>query len=167
MVQNVLPCIDKNCTSKMILTENNDKLLYYNCQQKHSDHTFRYDIDQKKWEKIIIKTKLILHYKKNPLDEPETPTTTIKTIKSIKPVNKLKKTTSKPKIATKHNNLTKIQGIGTKRAKKLEIAGVRTIADLAKRSPKNLAKKTGIPLNQISIWIMEANKIKNSDKILA
>jgi len=150
----------------MILTENNDKMLYYNCQQKHSDHTFRYDIDQKKWEKIIIKTKLILHYKKNPLDEPKTPTPTIKAIKSTKPVNKLKKTI-KPKTATKHNNLKKIPGIGTKRAKELERAGVRTISDLAKRSPKNLAKKTGIPLSQISIWIIEANKIKNSDKILA
>jgi ERCC4-type nuclease len=167
MVQNVLPCIDKNCKSKMILTENNDKMLYYNCQQNHSDHTFRYDIDQKKWEKIIIKTKLILHYKNNPLDEPKTLTPTFKTIKTTKAVTRSKKTTKKPKKTTKHNNLTKIPGIGTKRAKELEIAGVRTIADLAKRSPKNLAKKTGIPLNQISIWIIEANKIKNSDKIIA
>ena len=123
MVQNILPCIDKNCTSKMILTENNDKLLYYNCQQKHNDHTFRYDIDQKKWEKIIIKTKLILHYKNNPLNEPKTPTPTLKTIQNTKPVNRLKKTT-KQKIETKHNNLIKIPGIGTKRAKELENAGV-------------------------------------------
>ena len=57
------------------------------------------------------------------------------------------------------SNLTKIKGIGPKRALELEFAGVRTISDLAKRSPKHLAEKTNIPITQISKWIIEANKI--------
>ena len=60
------------------------------------------------------------------------------------------------------SNLTEIKGIGPKRAIELEIAGVRTIADLAKRSPQHLAEKTGISITQISKWIIEANKLKNN-----
>jgi len=56
-------------------------------------------------------------------------------------------------------NLTEIKGIGHKRAIELELAGVKTISDLAKRSPKHLAEKTGIPITQISKWILEANKL--------
>jgi len=56
-------------------------------------------------------------------------------------------------------NLTEIKGIGPKRAIELELAGVKTISDLAKRSPKHLAEKTGIPITQISKWIIEANKL--------
>jgi predicted flap endonuclease-1-like 5' DNA nuclease len=57
------------------------------------------------------------------------------------------------------SNLTEIKGIGTKRAEELELAGVKTISDLAKRSPKHLAEKTDIPITQISKWIIEANKL--------
>ena len=56
-------------------------------------------------------------------------------------------------------NLTRIKGIGSKRALKLEFAGVKTISGLAKRSPKHLAEKTDIPITQISKWIIEANKL--------
>ena len=55
-------------------------------------------------------------------------------------------------------NLTKIRGAGPKRALELELAGVKSVSDLAKRSPKKLAEKTGIPITQISKWINEANK---------
>ena len=58
------------------------------------------------------------------------------------------------------SNLTEIKGIGPKRAIDLEYAGVKTISDLAKRSPKHLAEKTGIPITQISKWIIDANKLK-------
>lgn len=58
------------------------------------------------------------------------------------------------------SNLREIKGIGPKRALDLEIVGVKTISDLAKRSPKHLAEKTGIPIKQISEWIIEANKLK-------
>lgn len=57
------------------------------------------------------------------------------------------------------SNLTEIKGIGPARALDLKIAGVTTIHDLAKRSPKHLAEKTGIPITQISKWIIEANKL--------
>ena len=57
--------------------------------------------------------------------------------------------------------MTEIKGIGPQRALELELAGVKTISDLAKRSPKHLAEKTGIPITQISKWIIEANKLKN------
>lgn len=59
------------------------------------------------------------------------------------------------------SNLTEINGIGPNRAMELELAGVKTISDLAKRSPKHLAEKTGIPISQVSKWIVEANKLKN------
>ena len=54
-------------------------------------------------------------------------------------------------------NLTAIKGVGPKRALELERAGVKTVSDLTKWSPKNLAEKTGIPIKQISKWINEAN----------
>ena len=63
------------------------------------------------------------------------------------------------KLLGKESNLTENEGIGPKRALELEIAGVKTISDLAKRSPKHLAEKTGIPITQISKWIIEANKL--------
>jgi predicted flap endonuclease-1-like 5' DNA nuclease len=57
------------------------------------------------------------------------------------------------------SNLTQIKGIGPKSAMELELAGVTTIADLAKRSPQHLAEKTGISITLISKWIVEANKL--------
>ena len=57
------------------------------------------------------------------------------------------------------SNLTQIKGIGPKNAMDLELAGVTTIADLAKRSPQHLAEKTGISIILISKWIVEANKL--------
>ena len=58
----------------------------------------------------------------------------------------------------KNSNLTKIKGIGSKRAMELELAGVKTIGDLATRSPQNLSEKTGIPITLITDWILRANK---------
>ena len=55
-------------------------------------------------------------------------------------------------------NLTEIRGIGPKRALELERAGVKSVSDLAKLSPENLAEKTGLPIKQISKWIREAKK---------
>lgn len=61
------------------------------------------------------------------------------------------------------SELTKTKGIGEKHAFDLELAGIRSISDLAKRSPHHLSEKTGIPITQISSWTVEANKIKNRD----
>jgi predicted flap endonuclease-1-like 5' DNA nuclease len=59
------------------------------------------------------------------------------------------------------SNLIEIKEIGPQRALELERTGVKTISDLAKRSPKHLAEKTVISIIQISKWIIEANKLKN------
>jgi replicative superfamily II helicase len=64
------------------------------------------------------------------------------------------------KIETDYSDLTKIKGIGFKRAIELELAGVKNISDLAKRSPQHLAEKTGISISLISNWIIQANKYK-------
>jgi predicted flap endonuclease-1-like 5' DNA nuclease len=152
MVKQTLPCAEKNCNSKMILTENAVNLLYYNCQEKHHDHTYRYNIDQKKWEKIMLKTKLILHYNNDPLD-----TSPVNIPKFENNCNKIS-----DQVTPRLGDLTEINGIGSKRAEELESAGVKTVADLAKRSPKHLAEKTGLPITQISTWIVEANKLQNT-----
>ena len=57
------------------------------------------------------------------------------------------------------SDLVEIDGIGKKRAEELMFAGVRSVYDLSKRSPKHLAKKTGISLRSISKWIVNANEI--------
>ena len=152
MVKQELACAEKNCNNKMVLTENTGKLLYYNCQEKNNEHTFRYNIEQKKWEKIMIKTKLLLNYDNDPLEA------------SPNNIPKLENKNNKTpdQTTTRLDDLTEINGIGSKRAEELEIAGVKTVTDLAKRSPKHLAEKTGLPITQISTWIIEANKLKNT-----
>jgi predicted flap endonuclease-1-like 5' DNA nuclease len=153
----LLPCGKKNCKSKMTLVENNTNFLAYRCFEKPSEHYFRYNIKNKKWEKLTMKTKLMLNYSVNPLMEPitEEPTT-----KSSNVDGELEKTTKDQfQGITNTSNLIRINGIGLKRAEELESAGVKTVTDLAKRSPKNLAQKTGMPITQISNWIIEANKL--------
>ena len=53
----------------MKLTRNEDNTLTYKCLETPKEHIFRYYINQKAWEKIIIKAKLILRYKENPCQE--------------------------------------------------------------------------------------------------
>ena len=60
----------------MTLTEGTENVLYYNCVEKHEKHAFRYVIDQKKWEKVIIQTKRILNYNEDPCDNEPRITTT-------------------------------------------------------------------------------------------
>jgi hypothetical protein len=69
LVKQTLPCAEKNCKSKMKLTRNEDNILTYKCLETPKEHIFRYYINQKAWEKIIIKAKLILRYKENPCQE--------------------------------------------------------------------------------------------------
>lgn len=152
MAKQTLPCAEKNCKSKMTLVEKNENLLGYNCLEKPNEHNFRYNITQKKWEKKIIKTKLILHYNQNPCEE-----SLIETSSAIYEIEKiLIETVQKPENIS---DLTGIKGIGSKRAVELELSGVKTVSDLAKRSPKHLSEKTGIPIAQISNWIIQANKL--------
>lgn len=159
MVRQVLPCAEKTCKSKMKLTENNDAFLYYNCLKNHNKHIYRYNISKKKWEKIVIKGKLLLNYNEDPYKE-----TIINTSKNFYGI---KKTVTNQNQDTKIlSNLTTIKGIGSKRAKELEIAGIKNIYDLAKCSPKHLSEITGIPISQISNWIIEANSLTEKAIIL-
>ena len=56
-------------------------------------------------------------------------------------------------------DLIEIDGIGKKRARDLMFAGVKSVSDLSKRSPKHLSRKTGIPIKTISTLIINANEI--------
>ncbi|MCW4033974.1 MAG: hypothetical protein NWF03_01275 [Candidatus Bathyarchaeota archaeon] len=69
MVKQILPCAGKNCKGKMSLVENAGNLLYYRCLEKFDEHTFRYDIDQKRWEQIVFSAKRIFNYTENPLEQ--------------------------------------------------------------------------------------------------
>ena len=152
MVKQRIPCAEKNCKSKMSFTKNANNFLYFGCLEKRGEHTFRYNIVQKKWEKMIIKSKLILHYNEHPYEEP-----IIESSSAIYETNKILMGTVQESETI--SNLTEIKGIGVKRAKELEILGVKTISDLAKCSPKHLSEKTGIQISQISNWIIEANNL--------
>ena len=124
-------------------------LLLY-CED-NEQHKFRYNILNKKWEKISIQTKLVLHYNKNPFEK--------HLIKANKFLNPSEKVSNQVHITTSKSNLSEIRGVGSKRAKILELAGVKTATDLAKRSPKHLSEKTGISITHISKWIIEAYKL--------
>ena len=160
MIKQKLPCADRNCRSKMSLTESSDNVLYYSCLATPEEHTYRYDLVQKKWEKVIIKRKLILHYGENPCETPKVHTSVPahefadSLIDSVNEVENV-------------SNLVEINGIGSKRAKELELAGVKSISDLAKCSPKQLSEKTGIPISKISNWIVEANELAEKALILS
>ena len=153
MAIQTLPCIEKNCKSKMVLIEDNDNFLGYRCLEKPEEHNFRYNINQKKWEKLIVKTQMVLNYNKNPCQE-----SIIKTPNVANDSEKKLIEAQFQGIAIT-SNLIEIKGIGLKRAEELELAGIRTVTDLAKRSPQHLAEKTGIPITQISNWIIGANKL--------
>ena len=161
MVKQTLPCAEKNCQSSMTLIRNSENILGYSCLEKPDEHNFRFNMTHKKWEKIIIKTKLVIHYNEDPCEE-----------FLIEPLNvsyEIEKTLFDT-IAESHrtSELTEIKGIGSKRALELKDAGITTISDLAKRSAQHLAEKTGIPITQISNWIIEANKLtKRTIKITA
>lgn len=53
----------------MKLVQTSENLLTYDCLENPEEHVFRYNINQKTWEKVMIKTKLILRYKQNPCEE--------------------------------------------------------------------------------------------------
>jgi predicted flap endonuclease-1-like 5' DNA nuclease len=142
-----LPCAEKNCESKMILTKRSDNHLYYNCSKNHDEHNFRYNAVNNKWEKVFTQTKIVLNYNKNPCE------------KHKKACNKSGKKSNHNKKTTKKSDLSEIKGIGSKRANELELIGVKTANDLASRSPKHLAEKMGLPIKLICNWIIEANKL--------
>lgn len=155
MIKSTLPCAEKKCNSGMILTDNTGEILYYNCLKNHDTHVFRYNIPLKKWEKITIHSKIILHYKENPCIKYDP------TDKEIgnKSLNQIREPESV-------SNLIEISGIGLKRAKELESVGIKSISDLAKCSPAELSEKTGISLVQISNWIIESNNLTKKAELI-
>jgi replicative superfamily II helicase len=74
-------------------------------------------------------------------------------------IEKLLRDTKDNRELSVSSDLIEIDGIGQKRAKDLMFAGVKSISDLSKRSPKHLSRKTGIPIKTISKWIINANEI--------
>ncbi|HDQ06873.1 MAG TPA: hypothetical protein ENN36_09185 [Candidatus Bathyarchaeota archaeon] len=68
MLRATLPCADPQCKDEMRLVFQNERFLGYRCLLKPNSHNFRYDIEHKRWEKIIIKTKPIIGYKESPYD---------------------------------------------------------------------------------------------------
>ncbi|PVX26101.1 MAG: hypothetical protein CW691_02450 [Candidatus Bathyarchaeum sp.] len=68
MLKDQLPCADPKCKDKMRLIFKNDRYIGYRCLLKPNSHNFRYNIEQKRWEKIIITTKPVIGYKKTPHD---------------------------------------------------------------------------------------------------
>jgi len=147
----MLPCADKHCNHKMSLIKESENFLYYACTTKFDEHTFRYNIATERWEKVITRSKLLFGYNENPCKN-----------KKIDPFDNLiksEKIANQGQSRTRKSSLLEINGIGSKSAKKLEKAGVTTVTDLAKRSPKHLSEKTGVSLGTVCKWIIEANKI--------
>jgi hypothetical protein len=66
MLKAALPCADPQCKEKMRLVFQNERFIGYRCLLKPNTHNFRYNIDRKRWEKIIIETKPIIGYKESP-----------------------------------------------------------------------------------------------------
>jgi DNA-binding protein Alba len=58
--------------------------------------------------------------------------------------------------------ITKIEGVGEKRAEQIKSQGVKSVQDLAKRDPKKLSEKLQISEKRVSKWIEEAKKIINN-----
>ena len=66
MLRATIPCAGPQCKDKMRLVFQNERFLGYRCLLKPNSHNFRYDIERKRWEKIILKTKPIIGYKELP-----------------------------------------------------------------------------------------------------
>jgi len=86
-----------------------------------------------------------------------------KEIKTVKPKKKpAEKKVTKPKSVTvkaKVIPLININGLGPKTAKRLEDAGIKSAAKLAKADMKKLAEKTGIAAKVLERYATEASKL--------
>ena len=68
MLRESLPCANPNCTDLMRLVFKNERFIGYRCLLKPNSHNYRFNINLKVWEKIIITTKPISRYKKSPFE---------------------------------------------------------------------------------------------------
>jgi DNA-binding protein len=71
------------------------------------------------------------------------------------------KTTKPESITIQPIELTKIEGIGTKRAENLNSQGIHSVQDLAKLNPKELSEKLQISEKRVSKWVDAAKEILN------
>ena len=56
--------------------------------------------------------------------------------------------------------LTNIEGIGAMRARKLEEAGIKTLEDLARAIPQEIAESAGVSNSVASYWIEKAEEVQ-------
>ena len=56
--------------------------------------------------------------------------------------------------------LTNIEGIGAMRATKLEEAGIKTLEDLARAIPQEIAESAGVSNSVASYWIEKAEEVQ-------
>ncbi|MDG6223832.1 MAG: hypothetical protein QCH99_11305 [Candidatus Bathyarchaeota archaeon] len=70
MLRETIPCAEPHCKHKMRLVFKNERYVGYRCLLKPNSHNFRYDIQNQRWEILIIKTKPILCYKESPYSRP-------------------------------------------------------------------------------------------------
>ncbi len=70
---------------------------------------------------------------------------------------------TEPPASPMPSELTVVKGISVKRAEQLNTLGVRTIEDLAKASPEDLAKSLAVSPRITRMWIGTAKKQKKSE----
>ena len=66
MLRESLPCADPKCTDIMRLVFQNERFIGYRCLIKPNSHNYRFNINQRTWEKILITTKPIVCYNESP-----------------------------------------------------------------------------------------------------
>jgi DNA-binding protein len=64
-------------------------------------------------------------------------------------------------VSIQPEELTSIEGIGSKRAEKLKSHGIHSVQDLANFDPKALSEKLQISEKRVSKWVDEAKEILN------
>jgi len=100
-----------------------------------------------------------LGYTQRPKPEAETKETAVQPITSVETIAEEEKPVTVTEIAPLAGELTKIRGIGAKRAEQLEALGIHGIEDLAKASAKNLAKKLKLSPKITRKWIENAKTL--------
>ena len=61
-------------------------------------------------------------------------------------------------------DLTKVEGIGQKRAEQLKAAGINSVEELAKSKPKEISERVGVSENIAFRWIENADDFLSRNK---
>lgn len=100
-----------------------------------------------------------LGYTQRPKPEAEIKEKRVPPITSVETIAEKEKPVTVAEIAPLASELTKIKGIGAKRAEQLAAFGIHSIEDLAKASAKNLAKKLKLSPKITKKWIANAKAL--------